>query len=132
MPKCSICQNDYKGSGNNSAPLKRKECCQQCNTSIVIPLRTFLSGTITNRALLIKPDGLLQTIKPEAELLSLKQLQAAVGGLVEIYPKHDPLFHFIVNEEGILSKLDFNELAFEIFQIKVVGNLVVIPKGLIE
>lgn len=132
MPKCSICGKEYKGFGNNPAPLNRGKCCDECNSGIIVPLRLFLAGVSNNRAMLIKTDGGLQTLQPKEKLLSLKQMQDAVGGYIEMYPKADERFHFVVNEEGLLKQLPFNELAFELFGIEIVGNLLLTPKGLIE
>jgi len=42
LPYCSLCFNDFTGCGNNSSPLKAGECCDDCNTKLVIPARIKL------------------------------------------------------------------------------------------
>ena len=41
--------------------------------------------------------------------------------------KHEHLL-FLVDEEGLIKQKKFNDLAFELFGIDVVGNLVLCPK----
>lgn len=36
--KCSICEAEYSGFGNNAAPFDGR-CCDQCNWNVVIPAR---------------------------------------------------------------------------------------------
>jgi hypothetical protein len=36
---CSICGCSYRGFGNNAAPINDGRCCDDCNTSRVIPAR---------------------------------------------------------------------------------------------
>jgi hypothetical protein len=36
---CSICQQPYSGYGNNAWPVNDGRCCDDCNSSIVIPAR---------------------------------------------------------------------------------------------
>lgn len=40
---CSICGKHYEGSGNNSQPINDGKCCDNCNNSIVIPIRLVRS-----------------------------------------------------------------------------------------
>ena len=39
MKKCILCGKDYEGYGNNAQPLKEGQCCDNCNTTKVIPER---------------------------------------------------------------------------------------------
>lgn len=39
MPKCSICGKKYEGYGNNAQPVNIGRCCDNCNTTIVVPRR---------------------------------------------------------------------------------------------
>jgi hypothetical protein len=39
MKKCSICQRDYDGPGNNAEPINDGRCCNACNINIVLPTR---------------------------------------------------------------------------------------------
>lgn len=58
----------------------------------------------------------------------LETFQVMVGGFVEVYPMRDDNFIFLVDEEGLIKQKEFNQLAYEIFRIKVVGNLVIVPR----
>ena len=37
--RCSICGEEYLGFGNNARPVNSKRCCDDCNTTVVIPSR---------------------------------------------------------------------------------------------
>ena len=39
--KCSICLMEYTGYGHNATPINEGRCCEQCNSSNVIPARVF-------------------------------------------------------------------------------------------
>ena len=41
---CVICGKEFEGYGNNAQPVKDGVCCDECNTSIVIPARLEKSG----------------------------------------------------------------------------------------
>lgn len=36
---CSICGKSYEGYGNNAYPVNYKRCCDNCNTTVVVPRR---------------------------------------------------------------------------------------------
>lgn len=40
---CNLCDKDFTGYGNNSQPIIKGECCNECNYEIVIPVRIWLS-----------------------------------------------------------------------------------------
>jgi hypothetical protein len=43
ITKCCICQENFRGFGNNPRPLKSKGlCCDTCNFRYVIPSRIYL------------------------------------------------------------------------------------------
>jgi len=48
---CVICDNFYKGSGNNPEQIKEDgRCCDNCNSNVVIPQRMEdLTNTFTNQ-----------------------------------------------------------------------------------
>ncbi len=130
--KCSICGKMINGPGNNPAPLKRKNCCDDCNRQIVIPLRIYLSGGDKTHVLLIEPNFIMSYLEVKAAKIPLKTLQEMVDGYIQIYPKVDDDFLYIVDEEGIIKGKQLNLLASELFGIKIVGNLVILPKHLFE
>lgn len=36
---CCICHRKFKGWGNNAEPVCEGECCDECNSEVVIPSR---------------------------------------------------------------------------------------------
>lgn len=38
---CSICGKEYEGYGNNAQPVNNSKCCNECNYSVVIPIRIY-------------------------------------------------------------------------------------------
>ena len=126
--KCSICSKEFNEPGNNASPLKRGKCCDACNAQIVIPLRIYLSSENKTHALLIEPNDIISYMKIDGVEDRLETFQDMVGGFIEIYPIRDDNFIFIVDEEGLIKKKKFNHLAYEIFGIEVVGNLVLVPR----
>ena len=37
--KCCFCKKEIKGYGNNAEPIRKGECCDECNRKFVIPTR---------------------------------------------------------------------------------------------
>lgn len=62
-------------------------------------------------AILLKSDNSKTTIKSVGEKFTLEELQKYVGGFIEILPSNDPNFHLIVNEEGKMLSLPYNNNA---------------------
>jgi len=78
----------------------------------------------------IKVDGTVIPVIPEkGARFSLKELQDMVGGYVERLglPKRAVM---ILNEEGIPKGLPFNEKASQIAGREIVGDVVVLPRGM--
>ena len=42
MKRCCLCNNSLQGYGNNPYPLEKGLCCDNCNTTKVIPARLKL------------------------------------------------------------------------------------------
>ena len=114
--------------GNNASPFKRDECCDECNESIVLQLRLFLSGNTKKQLLVITPYNDITFLEFDADDVPLKDLQNLVDGYIELYPIENKHYHFIVDEEGFVKDKAPNELAYELFGIQVLGNLVLCPK----
>jgi hypothetical protein len=74
-------------------------------------------------ALVIHPDGSTTELLPESGTkLSLEELQAAVGGLIEhVAFETGPVF---VNEEGLRLRLPLNPRASELLRRPIVGAAV--------
>lgn len=129
--KCEICHKEITGYDCNAWPLSKGRCCQECDDKYVVPLRIFLSGIVKDQILILKADNSIEYESVDKEL-SLKKSQDIVEGYIELYPLQDKQFYFIVNEEGMLKKLKFNELAYKLFGIEVLGNMIVCPKNLFK
>ena len=43
MKICSICGKKYKGWGNNAQPINNGECCDKCNSTVVVPKRLAIA-----------------------------------------------------------------------------------------
>lgn len=126
--RCSICDKVIEGTGNNPSPFKRDVCCDECNESIVLQLRLFLSGNTKKQLLVITPYNDITFLEFDADDVPLKDLQELVDGYIELYPIENEYFHFIVDEEGYIKDKAPNELAYELFGVQVLGNLVLCPK----
>lgn len=77
--------------------------------------------------LINKPDGTIEKVDLGGKKVTLKQLQDAVGGLIEAVPgtKH----RVWCNEEGILLKLELNKPMSEKYNMLLLGNVVEMEKG---
>lgn len=126
--KCSICGKEIMGYGNNPAPLKRGEVCDECNLSIILPIRMYLGNQDNNQALVLRDNDSITFINAVEGEITLEQLQSAVGGLIQFYPIKDSDFAFVCNEEGLLLGLKQNDLVRDLMNIQVVGNLILLPK----
>lgn len=83
-------------------------------------------------ALLLKPEGPVKKLYPKGKYFTLKELQKAVGGLIEIYPYRDSKHIILVNEEGALLGLQYNINALDTLDIDVLGNVLIVPKAIFE
>ncbi len=129
---CSLCNKETLGESHNAHPIGNKECCSECNSSSVIPLRLFLSGLYQNKALVLKTDNSIDFIKPNGTKFELDELQNQVNGYIEVYPLRIPGHIVLVNEEGLIKNMDFNYLASRIFGMKAVGPVMICPEGIFE
>ena len=74
-------------------------------------------------------DGTLTPITPKkGTTYSLEELQALVGGYIEMLPLEKNRYA-VVNEEGMLHGLDLNPSASLLLGQKIVGPCVVIPRS---
>jgi hypothetical protein len=88
---------------------------------------------------LYKPDGTVEIIHPHNRThWTTKELQDLVGGYIEVLPSIKP--KIIVNEEGLLKGLPYNERATNLYlQLlrgkelwyipRLVGNVVALVPG---
>ena len=130
--KCAICGKEIKGVGHNPSPFRGTRCCDECNKYVIIA-RGFLSGLQTNMIMILGTDNSVSfQLNRTKENVTLKELQKLAGGFIEMYPLEDDKFYYIVDEEGLLKERPYNELANDLFGIDVVGNLLVVPKQLMN
>lgn len=67
--------------------------------------------SIDEKPTVIYPDGAFKEFIFKGDLPELEEMQEVVGGLIELVsPKKDDWI-LIVNEEGLLLSLDYNETA---------------------
>lgn len=52
MKKCSICKKEYAGFGNNAEPVNKGKCCDNCNASVVIPVRMGAIGDVFTKTIM--------------------------------------------------------------------------------
>ena len=124
---CPICGKEFKDYGNNADPINCDDVCDDCNIDVVIPLRIYFSGYCDGKLLLINTNNEVEIIKIDTNN-TLKQLQTLLGGLVEVVPKEDDKYLYLVDEEGLFKSKELNWIGENLFDITVVGDIVVIPK----
>lgn len=138
--KCCICGNPIKGWGNNPDPFPGDKCCDKCNNELIVPVRIFLQGLYKGYlALQPKIDSVGIEMKTTRKV-PLYQLQTLVDGPItfmtesnspngnEYFKYLSSKFSFVVNEEGLLHNLPYNQLAKDMFNLDVVGTLVIVSK----
>lgn len=77
---------------------------------------------------IITPDGTMtETAPKDGVLYHLEELQAVVGGLIELVrlpgAKPGDLDMLVVNEEGLLLELPFNPIASLLARRRLVGTV---------
>jgi hypothetical protein len=120
------------GDSHSAHPIGNEECCSECNSIRVIPLRLFLSGIYQNKALVLKTDNSIDYIKPKGTIFELVELQEQVEGYIEVYPFRIPGHIVLVNEEGLIHNMEFNTLANRVFGIQAVGPVMICPEAIFE
>jgi hypothetical protein len=129
---CSLCNKEILGDSHNAHPIGNEECCSECNSSSVIPLRLFLSGIYQDKALVLNTDNSISLIKPMDKTFILNELQEQVKGYIEVYPLRIPGYVVLVNEEGLIHNMEFNQLASRVFGMKAVGPVMICPEAIFE
>ena len=79
-------------------------------------------------AQLLKSDG---EVIDNVDISSLEKMQELVGGYIEIIYLNDDKV-LIVNEEGLILQLPFNQRASGIFKSKLVGDIILCKINEIE
>ena len=91
-----------------------------------------------NQSILITPAGEIRAIFPAGKTWTLKELQAHVGGYIELSPlpqkRGEPKRILVLNEEGLLHGLPKNTMVSAIFgkDANIVGTVVVCPSRMVR
>jgi len=88
------------------------------------------------KAQLVNTNGDVKSVRPKNnKTFTLKELQAYVDGYIQILQTRDDRI-MIINEEGKLNKLPYNEIASSLYiyglQDPVVGDVLVMDKKMIN
>lgn len=129
---CCICGEEFEGFGNNAAPVMKGTCCSHCNSKAVIPLRLYYMTENPNKtALLLTTSNGILFVEPKDKYFTLKELQDAVGGYIEVAGTfHNRLV--ICNEEGLLKDLPINKLFKKMSGSRLAGNVLIVPEEIFE
>lgn len=77
---------------------------------------------------------MITIIEKNDKQLDLKEMQSIVGGLIQVHPEKVKIsnkhFEVIVNEEGWVNELPFNQMLSEMFDIEVAGTAILLEGGL--
>jgi hypothetical protein len=86
------------------------------------------------QSLLIKTTGEISDVTPAGGKFSLKELQAHVGGYIEVVRVEIEGADMIMicNEEGLLMGLPYNICASDLSGLNLVGDVVLAPDSSLE
>ena len=74
-------------------------------------------------------EELVEASRRHGVEFTLEELQDFVGGLIERVPLDEPApFEILVNEEGLIHELPYNDLASMLAKQPLVGNAVVLSR----
>lgn len=85
-----------------------------------------------NNGILINTNGDILNIMPEKEKFSLEELQNYVKGYIEYYPVKFDFHKAIINEEGLIYGMKFNQKAAAEYGILAVGPVLIIPDAFLD
>ena len=130
--KCCVCGKEIKGYGNSPSPLNGSKCCDECNLNVVVPLRIFLRGLEKQEYALLVKEKEVQLVKPDDKYFTLKELQTAVEGYIEVVPSIFRNYLDVLNEEGKLKGQYFNVITYLLLDREYVGNVLICPTKIFE
>jgi len=77
---------------------------------------------------------MITIIEKNDKQLDLKEMQGVVGGSIQVHPEivriNNKIFDLIVNEEGWVNELPFNQMLYDMFNIEVAGTVILLEGGL--
>lgn len=126
--KCCLCKKtiDEKDAVSPVVLLGRK-CCKECHEKITKALDEFLEGYQDCEYAILLKNGSAQLIKPKGRHFSLKELQTAVGGYVEIVRSQFCEYYYVVNEEARIRNYPLNEICDYFFEDEFYGDVLLTP-----
>lgn len=84
----------------------------------------------------VSPDWSVELYRPKGSVYTLEELQAAVGGMIELVPLPAGGLGgeaiMVVNENGISEGLKLNNLASSLAGQPIVGPALICKSGMIE
>lgn len=88
----------------------------------------------TKASLWIKADGANQTVFPAGAKWTLSEMQAKVGGYVELIGRTELSKGKLMfaDEDGLMKRLPPNEKASVMAGRPIVGDMLVVPEGQVE
>ena len=96
-------------------------------------IKKIITKVKNNIAVIIKDNYTLCDVRPKGKYFTLKELQDAVGGYIEAYPvlivKDCELY---CDEEGLLKERKYNQLAYDLYRIDIVGDAIIVPISLLD
>ena len=99
MNECSICGKRFEGLGNNPSPFLGERCCDECDNTVVIPVRLFLSGARKGQMLVVNPNGNMIIVDVDGDEVPLEELA-------------DIIAEITITNETITVKLDLKALVY--------------------
>lgn len=130
--KCSICGKEIKSDEKCLTPIVGVNCCNECNNKVVEPFKVLMSTLQKQNAALLITQDEARIYIPKDKYFTLKELQDAVEGNIELAPRIFDDYLTVVNEEGILKGLPFNTIAYKLFEVEYVGNVLICPDKIFE
>ncbi len=83
--------------------------------------------------LVITPHDTIGLMAIEKDKTILEQLQSWVNGYIELtHSDYIKDYDIIVNEDGIMQRLEYNKIANLLFGLTLYGNVVIVRKGVLK
>lgn len=86
------------------------------------------------KAILTMPDGDMRVVSPEnGRTFSLEELQAMVGGHIEVCPSaHIEGLIAVVDDDGVLKGCEYNASASAVIGYRLCGNAILCDTDMVE
>lgn len=98
----------------------------------LISLKEYLGMKNPPYALLFEENGDVSILTPKGKTFTLKELQTAIGGCIELYPNRFKDRLVVCDEEGLIKNRPINPIFTHISGISLVGNVLLCPEEMFE